>query len=188
MSIRGVDPKVTWKRHKDDFGATFELSSGHVGYFWATLRLPRCFGVDPLSNLFWDVSSVSKLFGFREEVLGSKANHSETSRIRFQRAQFRALSSLSFLLRDLSELLSVFCFCAKANSPSFRRTQRVWHRTQWVRSFETELSKHYSTCFPTTHIPLKEELGVARFHLQLQESLCNVFWGFKVVHVLLAEA
>ena len=66
---------------------------------------------------------------------------SERGRIRFQRAQFQTPSSVSFVCRhrvagrELSEFLSAFHLCSKANSPSFLPS-------------ETVLSKRYSARFP----------------------------------------
>ena len=51
--------------------------------------------------------------------------YSETGRIRFRRARFQTPSSVSFLGlpefrgSELSEFLSAYALCAKANSPSF---------------------------------------------------------------------
>ena len=64
---------------------------------------------------------------------------SETGRIQFRRAQFQTPSSVSFFYahrvpgRELSEFLSAYFLCAKANSPSFfSRTHQVCPKTQWV--------------------------------------------------------
>ena len=52
--------------------------------------------------------------------------YSETGRIRFRRARFQTLNSVSFFIgphrvpgRELSEFLSAYYLCAKANSLSF---------------------------------------------------------------------
>ena len=69
-------------------------------------------------------------------VLPGNIRMSETGRIRFRRVRFQTPNSVSFLPspssgRELSEFLSAYYLCAKANSSSLsKRTHRVCPKPQ----------------------------------------------------------
>ena len=77
---------------------------------------------------------------------------SETGRIRFRRARFQTPSSVSFfcphqvLGRELSEFLSAFYLCTKANSPSLSQNSSSLPRNSVSALFRNStLEKQYST-------------------------------------------
>ena len=82
---------------------------------------------------------------------------SETGRLRFRGARFQTLSSVSFFgahwvsASELSEFLSAYYLCAKANSPSFFAELTEFapklSEAHWVLSSKTVLSKQYSARF-----------------------------------------
>ena len=83
------------------------------------------------------------------EVTELVPKNSEPGRIRFQRARFQTLSSVSFFGphqfpgRELSKLLSAFYLCAKANSPSFSENSPSLPQNS-VRLSEFSSPKQYS--------------------------------------------
>ena len=78
-------------------------------------------------NSFISVIDCSYSCNSGETGIGPFLNEfgSEMGRIRFRRARFQTASTVSFLVltefggRELSEFLSAYYLCAKANSPSF---------------------------------------------------------------------
>ena len=97
-------------------------------------RVPNPVGAKPLVAASAFVRrTVQVTIGSDEGVRSS-----EKGRTRFRRARLQTPNSVSFSGphrvpgRELSEFLSAYYLCAKANSPSFRRTHRVCTKTQWV--------------------------------------------------------
>ena len=94
---------------------------------------------------------VSDMEAPRDSCKWRKASQriSETGRIRFRRARFETPSSVSSFCphrvpgRELSEFLSAYYLCDKANSPSFSRNSPSWPQNS-VKLGEFSSPKQYS--------------------------------------------